>query len=322
MPSGDVTIKSVYDELTAQGASTVQALGIMANMINESGFRTQAIGDQGTSFGLVQQHGPYGYLVTGNPAADLKRQIQTLKGLGGFRAASGVTPADAAGNFAANYERCVGCQPGGSQWQGRVGNAATVVGWFKSGKWPQSAGSPGGGGGGGGAPTASAAELTSFWSSAGNDLFVAPWDQFSHAIGDVWKGVTSPISGAVSTADSFAQVAKGFSGLVGLFDRLLHAIEWLFVPSHWVRIIAFGGGLLFLIPALYSLMKTGQGNYGDITLALGILLTIIAGILFFVAFHNLPDSVTNLQGLLGWVSEGIRRETQAQAPPQPQPAGG
>lgn len=134
--------KQVYDALTAQGASSVQALGIMANIINESNFNAGAVGDQGTSFGLVQQHGNYGYLITGNTIADVNAQVSLVKSLGGFQAASGATAADAAGNFAASYERCVGCQPGGSQWSQRVANAATVEGWFKTGSWPPSVGTP------------------------------------------------------------------------------------------------------------------------------------------------------------------------------------
>ena len=300
---GSVSPLTIYHELTSQGASTVEALGIMANMIAESGFNTQAVGDQGTSFGLVQQHGPYSYLVTGNPQADMKRQIATVKQLGGFAAARGNTPQDAAGNFAANYERCVGCQQGGDQWNTRRGNAATVVGYFKSGKWPQV-----GGGGPSSSPgtgsTAQTAQFTSYWSDVGGAI-THPWELFSQAIGDVWRGVSSPVTTGVAIGDSFAQVAKGFTELTGLLDRFLHAIEWLFVPSHWVRILAFGGGMLFALPGGYALMKAGQGS-GDISLALGIFLLMIAGILFFIAFHNLPQDVTSLQSLLGWLSEGIR----------------
>lgn len=299
-----VSVADIYHELTAQGASTIQALGIMANMINESGFNPEAVGDQGTSFGLVQQHGSYGYLVTGDATADMKRQIQTLKGLGGFAAASGNTPQDAAGNFAANYERCVGCQQGGSQWQSRVANATTVVGYFKSGKWPQVGGGGAASSPGGSGTVAQTAQFTSYWSDTVGAV-EHPWELFSQAVGDVWKGVTSPVSAGVAVGDSLSQLAKGFTELVGLFDRLLHVVEWLFVPSHWVRIFAFGGGLLFALPGAYALMRAGQGS-GDISLALGIFLIMIAGILFFVAFHNIPDDVSNLQTLLQWLSEGIR----------------
>jgi hypothetical protein len=140
--AGGVTPKQIYQELIAQGASTVQAIGIMANMIAESSLNPEAVGDNGTSFGLVQQHGAqYATLVSGNPAADAKAQIKVMAQNGGIAAASGATGAAAAGNFSANYERCTTCQPGGSSYNQRVANAATVAGWVSSGKWPTSAGS-------------------------------------------------------------------------------------------------------------------------------------------------------------------------------------
>ena len=137
-----VTPQQIYQALINSGASTVQAIGIMANMINESSLNPEAVGDQGTSFGLVQQHGmQYATLVSNNPPADMAAQIKVLAQNGGISAASGSTGGQAAGNFAANYERCVGCQAGGDQYNQRVANAATVAGWVSSGKWPTSAGS-------------------------------------------------------------------------------------------------------------------------------------------------------------------------------------
>ena len=137
-----ITPKDVYQALIDAGASTIQAIGIMANVVNESGFNPEAVGDQGTSFGIVQEHGSqYAGLVTGRPGNDLNAQVKLLAQQGGFRAASGSTPAEAAGNFAANYEKCVGCQAGGAQYNQRVANAAAVSGWVSSGKWPTSAGS-------------------------------------------------------------------------------------------------------------------------------------------------------------------------------------
>jgi hypothetical protein len=141
-----VTPKQVYQALLAAGASTIQAIGIMANSINESGLDPESInhGDpNGGSYGFVQQNGgQYATLVTGNPVADLAAQIKVLATNGGIAAASGTTPAQAAGNFAAKYEVCQGCQPGGAQYNSRVANAATVAGWVASGSWPTSAGSP------------------------------------------------------------------------------------------------------------------------------------------------------------------------------------
>src|SRR5262249_418199 len=109
------TPRQVYNALINAGASTMQAIGIMANVINESSFNPEGVGDSGTSFGIVQQHGmQYRSLVTGNPQKDLQNQVRIIAQQGGFKAASGKTPSEAAGNFAAKYERCVGCQPGGS----------------------------------------------------------------------------------------------------------------------------------------------------------------------------------------------------------------
>ena len=144
MASG-ITPRQAYQALLAAGASTIQAIAILANAINESGINPEAVGDQGTSFGIVQQHGPqYASLVTGNAQADLAAQVKTIAQNGGFSAASGSDAGQAAGNFAANYEKCVGCQPGGAQYNQRVANAATVATWVSSGKWPTSAGSPAG----------------------------------------------------------------------------------------------------------------------------------------------------------------------------------
>jgi len=155
----------------------------------------------------------------------------------------------------------------------------------------------------GGGSTSTATDL-SFWDT--NPLAL-PGELLQKAVGDLWGNVRN----IKSSADAFGQIAAGFT-------VILHAFEWLFVPSHWIRIFAFGGGVLFLIPGLYSLMKTGQGSYGDVTLALGILLVMISGILFFIAFHNLPTDVTNLGELIGWMTRNIRKESSGT--PQTAPA--
>jgi hypothetical protein len=164
-----VSPMQVYQDLLNAGASTVEAIGILANSINESNINPESVGDQGTSFGFVQDHGNFGYLVTGNPTADITEQITTIKGLGAFGDASGSTGAQAAGNFSADFERCIGCQPGGAQYNQRVANAATVEGWIKSGNWPQSAGTSGSAG-----PAANAATSSDILSdplaNIGSDL--------------------------------------------------------------------------------------------------------------------------------------------------------
>src|SRR6516164_6709960 len=164
-----VTPSQIYQALINAGASTTQAIGIMANMIAESGLNPEAVGDQGTSFGLVQQHGgQYSTLVTGNPPADMNAQVTVVARNGGFAAADGANGAQAAGNFSARYERCTTCQPGQSSYNQRVANAAMVAGWVSSGKWPTSAGSATAAAAGGAGSTSNSADPTCAWGFSGS----------------------------------------------------------------------------------------------------------------------------------------------------------
>lgn len=163
---------------------------------------------------------------------------------------------------------------------------------FYQGGTPPSSLPQGGGGGG----TQQATEAA-WWNPVGGIV---------GGIESLWK-----TAGDIKSAgDALTQIAQGFI-------TVLKAFEWLFVPSHWVRIICFLFGLLFLVPGLYAMMRSAQGGYGDITLALAILFITLAGILFFIAFHNLPTDVSNLTELLSWLSASIRQGKAA-----PDAAGG
>lgn len=125
-------MRGVYNALRSVGASPVQAVGLIANALAESGLDPEAVGDGGTSFGLWQFHEPsypgaHG-LVTGHPANDLVAQIRFLVSHGGLGAASGSTASQVAGNFASNFERCTTCQPGGSSYQQRISYVAQIEG--------------------------------------------------------------------------------------------------------------------------------------------------------------------------------------------------
>jgi Phage tail lysozyme len=327
-----VTPAQIYSELVSLGASTVQAIGIMANMVNESSLNPEEIGDQGTSFGLVQQHGNYAYLVTGNPVADMQAQLKLMVQNGGLGAASGSTAAAAAGNFAAGYEKCVGCQAGGAQYNARVANVAQLLQDLATGKWPASAGSgssgasgaSGGSGGGVGLTAAdeSAGGYGAFFSSYPGSIqttsflgsiFSTIEDPFA-AIGDAVKTLANIFSGQnIGFLDVFKFLVTGVDSLINGIDTIINDILWLFNPSHWIRVFCFAFGVAVTIPALYALMHTGTG---DMYLAMGIALTTLAGILFFLAFHNLPyegpgnpasaQNVIDWQALLAYISEGIR----------------
>jgi hypothetical protein len=141
------------------------------------------------------------------------------------------------------------------------------------------------------------ASLVSSWTNIGN--WIDPFGAIAKALG-------GPISKPWDIATSVTRLASDFNSLVGLFNTFLHDFEWLFQPSNWVRVFAFFFGVGALIPGVWALMKTGSGQQGDITMALGILLVTVAGVLLFIAFHNLPTTVTDLRGLLNYVSEGIQ----------------
>lgn len=61
------------------GYSRAAAAGIAGCIAGESSGNPEAVGDEGTSFGLIQEHGSqYSGLVTGNSTADFNRQVAAL----------------------------------------------------------------------------------------------------------------------------------------------------------------------------------------------------------------------------------------------------
>lgn len=145
-----VTPRQVYQALINAGFSTVQAIGIMANGIAESGLNpeTRVIDSNGYYSDGIWQFNEESYpnaasLVTGNASADLGAQVGYLKAHVSGQALQGSTGGQVAGNFAQFFERCQTCSPGGTSYNQRVANATDVAQWASSGKWPKSAGSIG-----------------------------------------------------------------------------------------------------------------------------------------------------------------------------------
>jgi hypothetical protein len=131
---GATGVKGLFNALRSAGAGTNQAIGMIANAVNESSLNPEADAMDSNgyrSYGLWQfnaaSYPNASSLVTGNPAKDMIAQIQFLFQVGGLSAASGSTPQAAASNFAANFERCQGCGPGGAQNSSRVGNVAGIL---------------------------------------------------------------------------------------------------------------------------------------------------------------------------------------------------
>jgi hypothetical protein len=127
-------MKAIYNALRSGGASPIQAVGIIANAMNESSLDPEVrVRDTNGAFsnGLFQfneaSYPNSGSLVTGNRQNDIDAQVRYLIQVGGLRAASGSTPDMVAGNFAANFEKCTECAVGGAQYNSRVGNVPTVL---------------------------------------------------------------------------------------------------------------------------------------------------------------------------------------------------
>jgi hypothetical protein len=120
------------------------------------------------------------------------------------------------------------------------------------------------------------------------------------------------IANPLSVVSGLTSLAKSFGDIAAVFNAVLHDVEWLFVPSHWIRVGAFAFGVGALIPGTYALMQAGGGKAGDITLAMGIGLVTFGSVLLFIAFHNLPSSIKDLGGLLSWIAQHFTGQAQGQ----------
>ena len=157
------------------------------------------------------------------------------------------------------------------------------------------------GGTGGGAPAGSHA---SWWS--------AIWDGIKAGF-----GVSASIPG--NPAGAVSDTAQSLLVLASPLEDLVNGIDWLFHPNHWIRIMAgVSGGTLVAVGA-FQLSHTGSeipvSAYGVSTsvgvpqaasLPMGVLFVGVGGILLFVAFHNLPDSVTSFPDFLGFLSDSVK----------------
>jgi hypothetical protein len=200
-------------------------------------------------------------------------------------------------------------------WATPAGNAAEAVAKYKSqglGAWGTytsgayqqfyKGGTPASAlpqGGGTQQATLDSASGVPGWLQGGLDIAEGPFG-IINAIGSELVGT---VSGGVGTAQSFEGIWKSLDTFTKEIDAMLKGVEWLFVPTHWIRIGAFLSGVTFGALAVRDLSRAGQG---DLSLAIGILLTVLAGISFFVAFHNIPEDVKSFAGLLQWISDGIR----------------
>ncbi len=161
------------------------------------------------------------------------------------------------------------------------------------GSLPQGGGGGGGGGGtGGGGPV----QLL----SAGGTGIPPSWlpGLLSPALGILGN---NPIT---ATAAAAAEAAK--------------LIDWLLIPSHWVRIFAGIGGAVSVGVGVITMTRAGKpyslGSVGGVPVPapggamaapLGIVYVGVGSVLLFIAFHNVPSHVKTLPEFLGWLRQVV-----------------
>lgn len=135
-----VSPQTLWNALINNGATPVQAAAALGNAYYESSFdpESNAMDTNGLrSYGLWQENGKPGAssLVTGDTLKDMQAQIVFMIQHGGLSAANQGNVVDAASQFAARYEVCTGCQPGGDQNTKRAQKAAEYMVMAQSGNW-------------------------------------------------------------------------------------------------------------------------------------------------------------------------------------------
>jgi hypothetical protein len=143
--------------------------------------------------------------------------------------------------------------------------------------------------------------------SSGSSILQQLEDPF-HIINGIGTGIADLVTKPADIATSLTSIAQDVGALGSLLNTMLTDALWLFKPSNWIRVIAFAFGVGTLLPGVWMLSKAGQGQ-GDISLALGIFLVILSGVLLFIAFHNVPENITSLGALLGWISDDLRKNS-------------
>src|SRR6516225_1477361 len=133
--AGAAAARDIYQGLVRRGWNEAAAAGMAGNIVWESGMRTGAVGDFGTSAGLAQWHGERltalkAYAAErGKPWTDketqldfLDRELRTSESITGGLLRTATTPEEAARIFAAGFER-----PKGTDYSGREKLARSIA---------------------------------------------------------------------------------------------------------------------------------------------------------------------------------------------------
>lgn len=204
-----------------------------------------------------------------------------------------------------------------------AGGKGTRAGIKQSDTTAGGGGTGGGGGGGGGSSGLSGPAGTGATASGPSGGGGGLTGIFTELPG------TGGVETLLGTSAGIADVGNALATASNTFSTVVSSVDWLFVPSHWVRILAGIGGTALTVGGVFQLSHTGSTvnvpMMGDVSspravsLPLGILMVGAGGVLLFVAFHNLPSTVDNFPALVGWLSDEIRSGGKTPAFPPDQP---
>jgi hypothetical protein len=151
-------------------------------------------------------------------------------------------------------------------------------------------------------------------------------------------GTGIPIGWIAGAASSVADVGTAVGQLSNDVSEFMGWVSWLFVPSHWIRIICFMLGVPLVGIGIFTMTRTGRpysatvavpgggqqtvpAPGGELAPALGIAEVTFGAVLLFIAFHNLPESVQTFPQLLSHVQGQVSTAAASKQGPGPGSAG-
>lgn len=299
--------ETIYNFLRSHGYSHNAAAGILGNIEQESTGNPEA-GGPGNA-GIIQwtpasKARPFQPIQTGNPARDLQTQLKDMLTYNNNQGSLALqqlnaarSPSEAAVIYQNLFERPA---PATENQANRIASAEAVARAAQTGNWKSTTtGSTGGGGGG-------------------------FWQQFQIA----WQGIVAgtqgtPEGGKFAAINAAGQAGSGVAGAIGgltaPFARVAQIIDWWSAPNHIIRVFAGVGGGILVAFGLLNLSHAGKSSAGisevgvniplpsgELAAALGILEVGIGSIGLFIAFHNLPASVSTPGELIGYLQGKVK----------------
>jgi cell wall-associated NlpC family hydrolase len=151
---------------------------------------------------------------------------------------------------------------------------------------------------------------------------VSLWGWIGSALGRSIPGLS-----LFTDLGQLGNIGAPLGSIANALARLEHGIEWFFVPSHWVRIMAFLVGVPLVGMGVATMTKGAQPipvqaygvstevSGGSIAPALGIAEVTVGAVFLFIAFHNLDaQGVNDFPGVLSYLQGSLQRGGAAPAP--------